>query len=214
MRLKDRHEIWRRIREFLTAFTTCDEPGNVRLLLAEGAHVDPAFFSKAHDQATREFGVGERRLAVAGALTEHEHKWPLRHDQIDDALALMDRVEIPEHLGRSLLVVAITYDFLLRDPETGETLPNQGADRYGRQEADSNLFLGRSTIYLRLGSRSTCALFLSLPFVDLGPDALSFIASVEDALPFRLSPKHWARWQLNASGTRYYKRRLELDAIG
>jgi hypothetical protein len=198
---------------FLAACTTYSEPDDLRLLLAEGAHVDQPFFDKARSLAAREFGTATRRLSVAGAMQEHEHAWALRPEQIDDALILMDQLPaIPEHLGRGLLVLSIETVFLLRDPDTGQTLPGQGADLYGDQEADWKRMLGQSRAYLRLSDRSTCGLFLSLPFAEVTPAALGLIALIQEALPFRLSPANWARWQINAQGTKYYKRRVNLDA--
>src|SRR5262249_33206953 len=40
LRMKDRHAIWDRMSRFLARFATCEEPDDIRLLLAEGAHVD------------------------------------------------------------------------------------------------------------------------------------------------------------------------------
>jgi hypothetical protein len=38
------------------------------------------------------------------------------------------------------------------------------------------------------------------------------LAGIQEALPLRRSPANWARWQINAQGTKYYKRRINLDA--
>jgi len=128
LRTKDRHAPWTQVRHFLDRFTTCDTPADVRLLLAEGSHVDADFFESAKAA------------------------------------------------------------FYPRDPLTGETLPGQGIDLYGGQEAAPKLILGQSKIYLRL------------------------ITQLEGALPFPLSTAAWSRWRLNRQGTRYYKRRLDLSA--
>jgi hypothetical protein len=211
--MKDRRAIWNRMNRFLAACTTQSEPDHVGVLLADGRHVDRSFFEDAHSLAVREFGIATRRLLVTGTIEEHEHAWMLQPEQIDDALMFMDRCPaIPEHLGRGLLVLGIETVFALRDPDTGQSLPGQGADLYGEQEADWNLLLGQSKLRLRLSERSTCALFLSLPFAEVTPAAQRLVASIQDALPFRLSPTNWARWQLNAQGTSYYKRRIKLDA--
>lgn len=210
LRLRDRYVVWDRMRGFLNACTTCEEPDEVRLLLAEGPHLDRSFFEQAVGLAGGAFGAATRRVSVVGATqTEYEHAWMLRPNEIGEALAVMDQLPaIPEHLGRGLLVLSIEALFLLRDPETGRILPGQGADLYGDQEAEPKLFLGQSRVYLRLSQRSTCALFLSLPFPEVSRAAFGLIGQLQETLPFRLSPARWARWQLNAQGTRYYKRRL------
>jgi hypothetical protein len=72
--------------------------------------------------------------------------------------------------------------------------------------------LGLSLIYLRLANPSTCALFLSLPFDEGTPELQAYVRRVQASLPFKLSAKHWARWQLNAQGTKYYKRKTSMPA--
>src|SRR5262249_43930198 len=127
-----------------------------------------------------------------------ELAWTLPQERIDDALALIDELEpVPEHLGRGVLVLGIEAFFFLRDPDSGGTLPGPGPEQ--------------SPVYLRLSSRSTCAIFLSLPFPDATREARAYIAQLQEALPFRLSERHWSRSQLNAQGTRYYKRRIRID---
>jgi hypothetical protein len=68
--------------------------------------------------------------------------------------------------------------------------------------------LGRSAIYLRLTTRSTCALLLALPFGEVTPALIAYVLRIDQSLPFRLSKRHWSRWQLNARSTRYYNRRI------
>jgi hypothetical protein len=207
---KDRSVVWNEIRQFLQTCTTCRAPQRVRLLLSEGTHLDADFFARASRAATDSFGRPQRRLAIVGADGEvYEHAWEVDPEEIDRALALMQGVEpIPEHLGSGVLVLAVEASFCLRDPDSGEPFPGQDPALYGHQEAAWNLPLGLSRIYLRLSGRSTCALFLSLPFPAVSPELRGHVAELEALLPFRLSPKHWSRWQLNAQGTRYYKRRV------
>ena len=202
--------VWNEIREFLETCTTCREPQRVRLLLSEGTHLDADFFARAQRAATDCFGRPKRRLAIVGADGEvFERAWEVDPEEIDGALALMHGVEpIPEHLRSGALVLAVEASFRLRDPDSGEPFPGQDPALYGHQEVDWNLPLGLSRIYLRLSGRSTCALFLSLPFPSVSRELREYVAELEARLPFRLSPKHWSRWQLNAQGTRYYKRRV------
>ena len=140
-------------------------------------------------------------------LREHEHAWRLETDRLPDALTLLDALSpIPEHLGRGLLVVGFQRVFHLRDPLIAGALPHQGADLYS-QDAEPGRPLGASSIYLRLSSRSTCAVFLCFPFGELDAER-DYAARLRAALPFQLSTAHWSRWRLNAGGTRYTKRRL------
>ena len=146
--------------------------------------------AKAKELATAQFGNASRRASMS---TEYEQLWSLSPAQIDEALRVMSELPpIPEHLGRGLFVLSIDTVFLLRDARTGRILPNQGADLYGNQEADLHLLLGESRAYLRLSRRSTCALFLSLPFAEVTEEMMTLIESIQAALPFRLSPKQGA----------------------
>jgi hypothetical protein len=85
--------------------------------------------------------------------------------------------------------------------------PPQGSELYGEQRASDNLPLGLSLIYLRLANPSTCFLFLSLPFNEGAPELPAYVRRLQASLPFKLSSKHWSRWQLNAQGTKYYRRK-------
>ena len=108
------------------------------------------------------------------------------------------------------MFLGISAAFSIRDPDTGEPFPFQGSDVYGNQEAAFRLPLGGSVMYLRLANPSTCALFLSLPFSEVTPKLQSYVHRLEASLPFKLSPNHWSRWQLNAQGARYYNRRASV----
>ena len=108
------------------------------------------------------------------------------------------------------MYLGIRASFSLRDPDTGEAFPLQGTDLYGKQEADFRIPLGVSGLYLRLANPSTCSLFLSLPFTEVTPKLQLYLRRLEESLPFRLSRKHWSRWQLNAQGSKYYRRRASV----
>src|SRR5215470_15830475 len=75
LRTRDRRATWSQMSAFLAAFTTCEEPDDVRLLLAEGSHVGRSFFEEALGGAERKFGAATRRRSVSGALEEYEHAW-------------------------------------------------------------------------------------------------------------------------------------------
>jgi hypothetical protein len=100
--------------------------------------------------------------------------------------------------------------FKLRDPRSDELLSFQGREYYGDQEYGFRMPLGLSRLYSRLSEPSTWSLFLSLPFTEVSEDLLHYVATLQKYLPFKFSPKHWTRWQLNAKGTRYYSRKVRV----
>jgi hypothetical protein len=207
-----REVVWEKLSELLRTFTTCSTPDQALLLLHEGDHVERDGFERALASARRGFGRASSRQSVFGAVVEHEHRWTLRAEEIPQALDLLRTLEpLPRHayLG-SAISIAAQARFLLRDPDTGRLLEGQGAALYGRQEADVDRLLGESFLSVRLSGSSTCSLFLSLPFPDATPEAKAYVTRLEVSLPFRMSRKHWTRWQLNKAGTRYYRRRIDV----
>lgn len=209
IRRKDRKAIWRQMSRFLGMFTTYSEPEETRLVLFEGKRVDHQFFEQAYRLVANRFGRGERRSWLSGPEGEEDQLiWRVSGDNIDGSLDLMQELDpFSDRLGGPLFL-GVRATFLLCDPDTGAVFPGQGSELYGGQEADRTLPLGVSVMYLRLANPSTCALFLSLPFPSVTRQVTEYAARLDASLPFRLSPKHWARWQLNAQGTRYYKRRI------
>jgi hypothetical protein len=196
--------------ELLRTFTTCGAPDRALLLLYEGDHVDRDGFERALASANERFVRSSTRQSVSGAVVEHEHRWLLRLDEISDALDLLRALEpLPRHAFRgSAIAIAVEARFLLRDPVSGQLLEAQGAERYGGQRADPDRALGESFMSVRLSHPSMCSLFLSLPFPDATPQAKAYATRFEAALPFRMSRRHWSRWQLNKAETRYYRRRI------
>lgn len=211
LRRKDRLAIWESMRLFFDGFTTAGLPDEASLHLAEGPRVDALFSRRALKQLTQTFGPPAQRSALPGSRAGIEHRWALPPADADAALAAMRDLEpFPEHWLRAPLVLAVRTSFALRDPETGDVLPAQDPSLYGNQEAAWRLPLGLSRAYLRLTTASTCMLFLSLPFPDVDDGVRAYAKRIDAALPFRLSRKHWSRWQLNARGTAYYRRRVDV----
>jgi hypothetical protein len=198
--------------QFLRDFTTYRTADNVRLILYEGQRVEPQFFTTALERATRKYGEPVRRLLVSGSgLEEFENKWILGTEDLPTAVDFLVSLKpFPEHWLGGPMVLGMEAKFCLRDPDTTEPFPFQGSDVYGEQRAGFRLPLGLSQIYLRLANPSTCFLFLSLPFNEGAPELRAYVHKLQASLPFKLSSKHWSRWQLNAQGTKYYRRKTSM----
>jgi hypothetical protein len=210
IRSKDRIATWAALEQCLTAFTTYIEPNAVGLLLAEGERVDQRFGERARHASTAIFGGARRRVVVTGVVEEHEYRWLLAPADVGPALSLMRELEpFPAHWRDAPLTLQIEATFQLRDPDSGAVFPGQDASRYD-QDATWQRPLGASQISVRMSTSSACNIFLSLPFAEVTPAVSAYASRLSGALPFRLSPKHWLRWQLNASGTRYYSRRVSV----
>jgi len=144
-------------------------------------------------------------------MTTFQYTWAITSRDIPDGIELI-RSQGPttKHWLGGPMLLGISAEFSIRDPDTGEPFPLQGSDLYGNQETAFRLSLGVSVIYLRLANPSTCAFFLSLPFAEVTPKLQSYLSGLEASLPFKLSRKHWSRWQLNVKGTRYYNRKASV----
>lgn len=223
IRARDRHSVWNAFSQFLRIFTTCRVFDHVHLILYEDQRVEPRFFKTALERGTQWYGEPVRRLSahivgvedsLGGVDTEEvfENAWTLATEDVPGALDFLGSLgPFPElsHVD-SIMALGMEAKFCLCDPDTGEVLPLQGTDLYGGQEADIGLPLGLSRIYLRFATPITCSLFLSLPFSEASRELQTYIERMQATLPFKLSDKHWARWQLTAKGTRYHKRKISM----
>jgi len=137
--------------------------------------------------------------------------WGIEAEAVPSAVDWLRDQAPPSGARGDWLNVEVDARFMLKDPESGAVLPFQGSEHYGEHDWSGGWgeILGLSRMRLRVSERSTCALVLSLPFEDAGLDLGSYVASLQHLVPFRLSDKHWNRWQLNKSGTRYYSRKIE-----
>jgi len=203
---------WTKLSHALETFTTYDPPGRVHLLLYEGGDVRGEAFGGLLAPIAARFGQRTSRQAVSGAVSLREHRWSLREEEIQEALALLRAIEPLPRQERlpSAISVRVEATFLMRDPETGRVLEQQAPALYGAQEASPGRMLGQSFVSLSLGAPSTCSLFLSLPYPDVTPEVTAYARTLDESLPFRLSRKHWSRWALNKAGTRYHPRRVDV----
>lgn len=205
----DKRETWHRLSACLQSHTTFQVPSAVRLLLYEGKGTDASFFKRAHKATKLVFGASDKRSRSSDF---DEHVWSLSAGDVEKAIDHCDTLRpFPKHDLGGPLVLAIQSEFALLDISTGAILPNQGTSVYGSQlVARYGIELGMSGIYVRLGSRMSCAIYLSFPFADLDIEMVGLAKELDRCLPFRLSTKHWMQWRLNRAGTSYYPRRVKV----
>jgi hypothetical protein len=214
IRGRDRQRIWQELQTFMRLFTTYDQPDAVELVLYEDESVDTEFIARARGAAAGKFGRASRRRLVSGAVEVYTDEWRLGPARVDDGLGLIRDLEpFDNHWLGGPLMLRILAHFRLKDPDTGLILAHQGSAAYRDQKADNGLPLGESSLGVYLARPSTCGLFLSLPFAAVTPELIAYVSRLAGYLPFRLSPKHWTRWQLNRAGTRYYRRRVAFPAL-
>jgi hypothetical protein len=141
----------------------------------------------------------------------HETSWGLSQEQLPQAISwLSEQQPAPLPSTGPPFVIGVETRFRLKDPRSGAVLPFQGPEHYGHQEYGHQLPFGVSVLYARLSVKSTCSLLLCLPFGEVSDELQQYVATLQQRLPFKLSAKHWSRWQLNAAQTRYYSRKVSV----
>jgi len=199
-------EVWTGLARFLDECTDPIGPCETMALVYEAVGRSFAPIQAAKTSSTTLFGPPHSRIAASDI---REHSWLFDPDRLPGALEwLAERPPVPSLATGTCFVVSVQARFRMKDPDSGELLPFQSAESYGRQELRHGLPLGESILYARLGARSTCSLTLCLPYVGVSHELLRVVGAVQRRLPFELSARHWARWQLNSTGSSYYARKV------
>jgi len=201
--------VWKRLSSFLHE---CADPlgaHEARVLVYETVGTPLSSIESAKSSATALFGESRSRVAVAGVAEIREHSWKFNPMRLPDAIGwLTEPRASPSTSAGPSFVVSVQVRFRLKDPDSGVRLPFQGAEYYAHQTLGDGRPLGESMLYARLGAKSTCSLTLCFPFADVSAEFVRCAGGIQRRLPFKLSAKHWARWQLNAAGRAYYARRI------
>jgi hypothetical protein len=207
-------QVWRQLSRFLDTCTHPIGPREAMVLVYESVGGALASVQAAKTSAIARFGPPHSRIAVTGASRIREHAWLFDPDRVPDALEwLAGQSSVPSIATGAGCVVSVQARFRLKDPDSGEVLPFQSAELYGQQELRHGLRLGDSIMYARLGVKSTCLLTLCLPYVDVSSELLRLVGALQGHLPFKLSVKHWSRWQLNSTGRSYYARKVSVAGV-
>lgn len=132
-------------------------------------------------------------------------EWNVRPEAFDAVLSALSEsgaAGVTAH-GNSLAALVRTVEGSLIDPRTGaayanivpEAFDDFAVDDYGRR-------LGRSGIRATIGTvGSSLSLWVNLP--DTNEELARAAGHLQTHLPFRLSTKHWRRWQRTRDGRSY-----------
>lgn len=143
---------------------------------------------------------GEARTQVVGKRRAHRWNVPTSaFEQIVAAAALISSEPQDDVLAPVTILAGWTLTLI--DPASGQTLPHQDPLHYGGFGIGDGRFLGRSSLFARLATRTTANLWLSLPFRDATEDAQLIAGHVQAQFPCKLSAKHWKQWALTKRGT-------------
>jgi len=147
---------------------------------------------------------------TGGGVGQTEYNWLLDESSFEVALNFLDLQRQGQRSDwQPLMQCFCSYDFHLKDPNTGRPLQNQGVENYLNVEVDGENLLGQCTLRAWLSDESSVYVFLSFPFSDVSSiDFLEYVDFIQKRLPFRLSASHWKRWYLNKRGNAFVGRRI------
>jgi hypothetical protein len=212
---QDAVQVWRSVSSFLADCATMTHQSQVLSVYGLGRKPGKDEKSVLREARSR-FGKPERRqTGPHGEM--RENAFMLRFDQISDiADWVADRPMPPIDLGYGwtwpTLRATVSLLFTLVDPLTDADLPYQGTEHYGGQGFDGYCASGLGESRMNVGltnEKCWCYVALSFPFEEATEAFWAYVERLQRHLPFKLSDKHWTRWQLNKAGTAYRNRKIQ-----
>ncbi|MFD6053363.1 hypothetical protein [Agromyces sp. NPDC060279] len=192
----DAHE---RVQHFLAACTVPTEPAQWTFSIS--ADGDPAATERVAAFAAEVLGGPSRTQRV-------RRDWNVRPESVPQVLeAIAAEAGAATKYGASLATLAQSLPVRLLDPDRREPFAELAPEAFGGFAVDGyGRLLGVSGVRASYGTAgSALSLWLNLPADErLSPAA----RHVQDHLPFRLSAKHWRRWQPTRAGDGYRSSKL------
>jgi hypothetical protein len=150
---------------------------------------------------------------VVALITRHfpevKGRHPVPSDQVGDALSIFESLEpLPANQwGMAPVWLWFRADFRLRVPGLQSLWPGQDSDRFDNFVTPAGVKLGASSTRLILQAKRSMGLHLSIPRAS-DADLAEIVPWLQDALPMRLSAKHWTRWTLTKNKHSYRGRKI------
>lgn len=146
--------------------------------------------------------------SALGGPSRRDHArtdWNVRPEALETVLSALTEIGaagVTAH-GHSLAALVRTVEGGLIDPRTGTTYANIAPEAFGDFAVDGyGRRLGRSGIRASVGTAgSSLSLWVNLP--DTDEELARAAGHLQAHLPFRLSTKHWRRWQQTRNGQSY-----------
>jgi hypothetical protein len=201
-------EAWSSVEPFLKKCTDYAAPKSLFVEVFEGQAIPKSF----SDQVKKRFSqdLGNPKTRVVGKSTGNQYDVSL--EQFNEVLDFLDGLQpyppspLDSHFGP--VTLNLLADFRFIDQTSRMPLPHQDRNEYLNFEAGYRLYLGCSTIYAILSSKSTVSVFFSLPYEEATKELKDYVRFLQSHLPFRMSDKHWKRWHMNKALTGYIGRKI------
>nr|NLD39992.1 hypothetical protein [Actinomycetales bacterium] len=151
-----------------------------------------------------------------GRVAEHfepspevSDRWVVSAERVDEAVTFYESLGPPpvNDYGVAALRLAILADVTMLHPATGGPWPGQSPARFGEFVTPGGIHLGASRTALFASGKTSLGLSLSFPEAT-DDDIETLVPWLEDALPIKLSPKHWTRWTRTKKGDSYRSRKI------
>ncbi|MGW4481144.1 hypothetical protein [Rhodococcus triatomae] len=188
------------VRRFVDSSTVPTSPADVSFRIWAGG---PDDVTARLASRTEEVLGGPRRRDRTHA------EWTVGPDAVDVMLDVLGETGTCATTGHGSSLAAVTWSAPVRliDATTGAPYEGVDADTFGRFRVDGyGRLLGESGVRATIGNASSSlSLWLAFPADDR---LCAAVAHVRQSLPFRLSPKHWRRWQPTRDGSGYRSTRI------
>ena len=202
----------RALEQVLHFLATCTEGMDAIQCSVElmcGCAFPAAFTDPIQADLTRHYGAfTERKVGMDDRL----RRWRVPADDLTALAAMIaDLTPLPPHAyGWQPISLEINQTFFLIDEANHQPLPNQGVVACAYFSPGNGFMLGTSRLYARLTEKSTASVTLSFPFPE--PDArfFQYREFIQRHIPFKMSNKHWKRWNLTKKGNSYVGKKIDL----
>ena len=130
-------------------------------------------------------------------------------ERITEAAELFDSfTPVPmTRAGLAAVSLSLGASFRILQPGTTDPWPEQDPARFGHFRTPAGVTLGASSARLTMDGTASMSLLLSVPNAS-DQDLAVLVPWLQEALPLRLSAKHWTRWTLTADERSYRGSRI------
>ena len=204
LKMRGPRAAWSATETFLKNCTDYNSPSSLFVELLEEKKISDSFSKSFKRRFSKQFGTPRtRKLGHATGL-----QWDVSKEMLTNLVDLLETSQPFPEYPLCPLTINLSADFRLVNPKTRSVLAHQDRAEYLNFEAGYHLFLGLSTLYAILSSKSTVSVFFSLPYEDVTKELRGFVQFLQEHLPFRFSAKHWKIWKVNQAGTGYVGRKI------
>jgi len=179
---------------FLTTYTTNPKPKEIELIFYSSIKGEYKTFPILFD-LMKTFGYFPKWSSYDfPGKKQRLWSWTINENQLETAKAFLKKYENLPDNEYGPIILSSLWHFKFIDNKTKQILPDQNViPTVDKRQHNSQL-------YLRLGKKSTMAVWFAFPFSLIDQDKKQYLDNLSKSLPFKLSEKHWRQWR-NVGGS-------------